>query len=378
VATELRLDMVGRLDGARRTPQGGLRAPANLTRTGVLVYRNADGSTTRELRHPDEVFHADSLESLKLAPLTVGHPGTVTPSNYTTLAVGMVSENVRKDGRFVAADVLVQDARTVALVERKDLAELSCGYEVTIDPTPGEYEGERYDCVQRNIRYNHVGLGPANWGRAGNEVRLKLDGVPDVEVKIAHYAGDMTVRTDAPAGAPSLDTLTAQNDGLKTELERVRAENTRLKADAEKATKSDGKDGPQKPESDRSSIDLLVASRIAVYDAARAVLGASFECRTDAGPMSEREVHLAVIRATDKDFKSDGRSDEYLRARFDVAVEQARASAKAHAQVNADSATPGNGAEGADPIAKAREAQAKRNDAASKAGAPEGSLTRAG
>ena len=36
--------------------------------------------------------------------------------------------------------------------------ELSCGYYCDLDETPGEYEGQRYDARQRNIRGNHLAL----------------------------------------------------------------------------------------------------------------------------------------------------------------------------------------------------------------------------
>lgn len=99
------------------TPQGFLRVPANLTRVGVLKYRRQDGTIVRELRHPDEVFKADSLASLGAVPVTDKHPSEmVSPRNVRTLAVGHVSESVRRDGRFVAADVIVEDEGAIAAV----------------------------------------------------------------------------------------------------------------------------------------------------------------------------------------------------------------------------------------------------------------------
>jgi hypothetical protein len=47
---------------------------------------------------------------------------------------------------------------------------LSAGYELDLDPTPGEYQGRRYDAVQRNIRINHVAAVPL--GRAGTAMVL--------------------------------------------------------------------------------------------------------------------------------------------------------------------------------------------------------------
>lgn len=173
----VRID-VARLDGSRaeRTPQGGLRVPANFTRTGVFEYRNQDGTVRREYRPPTEVFDSDSLASLEDAPVTDLHQGMVNPGNHQALAKGHV-RNINRAGNFVAGVVLVQDADLVAAVERGDRVEVSCGYNCKLDMTPGTTpEGEPYHAVQTQVRYNHVALLPRGTGRAGREVALRLDG----------------------------------------------------------------------------------------------------------------------------------------------------------------------------------------------------------
>lgn len=361
----LRLDFIGRLDGARRTPQGGLRVPANLTRTGVLSYRNADGSVRRELRPPEEVFKADSLESLKLAPVTIGHPGVVSPANYKSLAVGVVGENVVPSGIFVKSDVLVQDGDAVGRIDRRELEELSCGYEVRLDMTPGTYQGQPYDCVQRDIRYNHVGLGPKNWGRAGNEVRLHLDGgEPGEGVAVTHYdSGNMTPEELAKLEAER-DTLKARNAQLEADLAKARADGGGQKPAPQN---SSGTGSPI--QIDQGSIDRQVIARLDLLDSARVVLGASYngrvtEQRADGGTVerlaTELEICRAVIAKADPTFKADGRTPEYLRARCDMTVEEVRRADGKLAQLNAASgARSDNGVTGLETdsskaLAKAR------------------------
>lgn len=178
-----RTDYVGRFDSSRRTPQGGLKVTAYATRTGVFVYRNTDGTPRRELRHPEEVFQSDSLASLAGAPVTVGHPGKVGPDNYKTHSVGHVGDDVApyKD-KFVRTQLRVQEDAAVKRVDAGELVELSCGYDCDLEWKPGEYKGEKYDAIQRNIVYNHVALLPVNGGRAGNDVRIRFDGCDDVGV----------------------------------------------------------------------------------------------------------------------------------------------------------------------------------------------------
>ena len=166
----------GRLANAKRLPNGSYRIPATLTRVGVLTYRRADGTIQRELRPPEEVFAVGSLETLQGAPLTDLHPQEmVDPANHQRLAVGHVADNVRSDAGHVAADVVVTAAEAIRAVGDGSRTEISCGYECDIDPTPGEYQGEAYDVIQRAIRYNHAALLPAGRGRAGATVGLRLD-----------------------------------------------------------------------------------------------------------------------------------------------------------------------------------------------------------
>jgi len=171
-----RLDLSSGSVGARkRTPQGGLVADANLTRTGVFEYKDQDGKVRRELRHPDEVFAPASLATYPTAPVTVDHPGRVGPDNWKTHAVGHVGTSVRRNGDFLSGEVHIQHGDTMQRAEDGELSEISCGYHCDIDPTPGVYQGKPFDVSQRNIRINHVAVGPKGWGRMGPETKMHLD-----------------------------------------------------------------------------------------------------------------------------------------------------------------------------------------------------------
>src|SRR5687768_9377681 len=105
---------VGSVAKIERTPQGGLRVHAHVTRTGVLEYRRADGTVRREYRPPEEVFSADSIASLDDAPFTVRHPkGLLSPSEYEAHSVGHVRDP-RQDGSAIAATVVVQSTKGLA------------------------------------------------------------------------------------------------------------------------------------------------------------------------------------------------------------------------------------------------------------------------
>jgi hypothetical protein len=326
----------GKLGKVEHTPQGGARVPAALTRTGVFVYRNADGSQRREYRPADEVFRADSLATLRSAPVTDGRHVWVTPDNWRDVACGHVAEgSPRQDADLLAAELVLQDANVLRAVDNGERCDLSCGYSVDYDPTPGVFNGQRYDGVQRNIRYNHVTLLGAGQGRAGGRAALRLDAADFVldDDHPADPAGKepgstredsrpMIIRFDGkdydvtkPDQAAALQAaVSAKETAGSTELARAtaradqfEAELKKLRADAEDTTR----------------FDAAVTERVALLATAGALLGSEYQGEGK----SNRDVMLDVIRGDDKDFKDTGpdgkpRSDDYVRARFDGIAEK--------------------------------------------------------
>ena len=171
-------------DSFERTPQGGIRAKARFTKTGIFEYTKPDGSIRREYRPPDEVFDPESIKTLRDAPITIGHPkgGTVAPVNHKYLSVGHIGgEAGNEDGIYLGGDVVLQDEEAVTGAVTGGLSDLSSGYRSKLDMTPGVVPegqpdaGKPYDCVQRQIKYNHVALLAPGKGRAGTDVSLRLD-----------------------------------------------------------------------------------------------------------------------------------------------------------------------------------------------------------
>jgi len=340
---------VAELGRVETTPQGFIRAPAFLTRAGVLTYRRADGTVVRELRAPKEVFAPASLATLAAAPLTDLHPREmVSPKNVRRLAIGHVSDDVRRDGEHVAARVTVQDAAAIAAVQAGERRELSCGYSCELDETPGTFQGQPYDAVQRNIRYNHVGIGPKNWGRAGSSVALRLDaaagsGNDDPPEMMRLDAADAVAagRLDAPV-APDDDDDNApppdDDSDLDLELDVVLAERDALRAQVAALETQLDELGDQ---------DALLAERDALRVQVAALQAQVAEARTDAdgilgemvqarahlltqarrvlpdwqpGKLSARQIHDHVLRHLDKRHDLSGETDDYVRSRFDAAM----------------------------------------------------------
>jgi hypothetical protein len=152
---------------------GFLKIPAHATRTGIFTYVKADGSVIKEYRAPEEVFNADSMNSLRSKPVTLEHPdGLVNLDNAKNVMVGLTSDTITKEADLIRTDVTITDKKTIRAIE-KGKQELSCGYTCDVEYTEGEINGEKYDAIQKNIQYNHVAI--VDKGRAGYSARLRLD-----------------------------------------------------------------------------------------------------------------------------------------------------------------------------------------------------------
>lgn len=153
------------------TPEGYLIDNPILTRVGIFEYHNPDGTIRRELRLPEEVFAAESLASYKGKPVILTHEaGLVDVDNVQQEHIGTILSEGVQDGDNVRAQIVIHDAESLSY----GLRELSLGYTQTPDETPGVWNGQPYDAIQRNIQINHLAL--VEKARAGETARLNIDG----------------------------------------------------------------------------------------------------------------------------------------------------------------------------------------------------------
>lgn len=153
------------------TPEGYLIDHPILTRVGIFEYKNPDGSIRRELRLPEEVFAPESLASYKGKPVILTHEaGMIDSDNVQQEQIGTILSEGTQDGDNVRAQIIIHDARKLDY----GLRELSLGYSLDLEEVPGEWQGQPYDAIQRNIRVNHLAL--VEKARAGDSARLNIDG----------------------------------------------------------------------------------------------------------------------------------------------------------------------------------------------------------
>lgn len=332
------------------TDEGYLRGNAIVTRTGVFEYMNMDGTIRRELRHPDDVFDAASLETLAMIPVTVEHPSElVTSETAEQLSVGQTGEMVKPDGKYLIVPFTITSKRGIDAV-RGGKQELSLGYTTETIPESGEYNGQPYDYRQTNIRYNHLAI--VDRARAGGAARINMDGAAVQSInhstnEEATMPNPVQVTLDgisydaAPEVAKALEKA-------QSELASVRADAGKSKADMQKQideyqAKIDALEeemGKMKADSSDEAIASAVAKRLDLErGAAKLVAEPKFD------GLSDRDVMIAAVQEVRENFDASDKGDDYIRAAFDLAIESA-GDENAIAKQRKDTAEPveGNGA----------------------------------
>ena len=315
---------------AEKTAEGFLVARAPVTSIGVFTYRNPDGSERRELRLPEEVFNADSLASLRLKPLTLLHPEeAVTPENIEALQVGSVGSDVTTDSYRVYVSLAATKKDGIDAVENGTARSLSCGYTCDIDWTSGTWMGMKYDCIQRNIRYNHVALVPVPRAGDGNSIRMDSAGTPTLpdmnkyevinnknEDKMDKIHLDGADYQAEPQVIAAYNKAVDRADGLEKELEQLRKDS---KAEAEKLTAEkstvEAERDSYKERLDKAENELAAKAHLDILGKATA---AGVEVKAD---MADADIKKAVIGKVFPSANLDGKDEAYIDARFDCACE---------------------------------------------------------
>lgn len=154
------------------TPEGFLKDKPILTSTGIFEYQEPDGSIRRELRLPEDVFDPESLKSYRGKPIVITHDaGLIDKDNVAENQIGTILSEGEPSGDDVRAEIIIHDTDAM---KDAGFKELSLGYNLDLDDTPGEWHGQHYDARQKNIRINHLAL--VREARAGEQARLNMDG----------------------------------------------------------------------------------------------------------------------------------------------------------------------------------------------------------
>lgn len=325
----MRFDFVD-ISKAIISPEGWIKDSPILSRSGIFEYRRQDGKTYREYRPPEEVFSADHLASLRGVPVTDGHPGRVDAANHAA-NVGAVLTEGRQDGSNLTAEIVIH-----APDRLQGKRELSLGYSLELDETPGEVDGKRYDAIQRKLRVNHLAV--VSRGRAGN-AKLRLDredaADPALNIEEDNQMPDpvklVTVRVDSieyqasPEVARALEKATADISSAKAEAATIKARADGLEAERDSLKADIAKRDADLPKLRQDAVAEVKARLTLEGEATKH--GITFNA-----DMNDRSIREAIINKLKPNaFKFDGKSDEYVSFAFDhVTLEADKANTNAN------------------------------------------------
>lgn len=127
------------------------------------------------------------------------------------LTVGAIGSDISYADGKLYGDLTFWDAEAISLIDSEKMEQLSYSYYYTPDMTAGEFEGEPYDGVIREIHGNHLAL--VERGRIGRDAVISDSLPPEMRL-------NMKLKKGAAALIASRLRKTAQ-DGLTPELEKL-------------------------------------------------------------------------------------------------------------------------------------------------------------
>ncbi len=314
--------------GVRITKDGFMVAEARVARTGIQLYSagelGMDGDAARIVRvyrPPEEVFAADAMASFAHRPVTVDHPGEmVDSSNWQKFAKGQTGDEVLRDGDFVRVPLMLMDKDAIA-EHAEGVRELSMGYTMDLDIGSGKTDdGQQYDARQTNLRMNHLAL--VSRARGGSQLRLGDDNLEDSDmsgVKLTTILVDgLSVETTEP-GAQAISKL--QTDVAAAQKALVEAESTHNEVLATK----DGDLAKRDATIDELKGKILSDDDLdkRVNDRADLIAKAKTIADKDYSGKSDVDIRTTAVAAKLGQDTVDGKSADYILARFDMLAEDA-------------------------------------------------------
>lgn len=229
MATGAPLAVATRLEHGADGFGGGMIVDAIVAVAGILIYIDADGNETRELRSPEELQKLRSLATLNGRPTTNTHPPMlIDSSDASQYARGSAIEVGRwlESHEQVRANLIMTDAKLIEDFENGRRA-ISPGLLSDDVFEPGVWRGQKYDLRQTNLRYNHVAF--VDKGRA-NEARARMDSAPDdmddtmaTTRKIRFNGLDIEVPADAYEAMQAKLDASIEVDTLRTQITSLKA-----------------------------------------------------------------------------------------------------------------------------------------------------------
>lgn len=130
-------------------------------------------------------------DQLSGMPLVYQHKW-INPKNENTIA-GSIGGEITSANPYLKGRLTVFNDEAIKGIEDGSCQELSMGYQANYYPESGEFNGEHYDYIQRDLQANHLALVPK--GRSGKDLRV-LDEAGGLEEMIEQHSPIQTLDED--------------------------------------------------------------------------------------------------------------------------------------------------------------------------------------
>lgn len=328
-----------------------------IARVGVFPYRHADGSWTNEAKLPEDILSDSTVESANNKPVTNDHPiddganVLVDKSNSSQYVKGFTADNAHVEGDTLKVGLTIMDPKLINAVQNGK-QELSIGFQTDVEPVSGEYNGAKYDSVQRNIQINHVAV--VDRAREGHNIRITGDSAemvvndnPGKEKQMPEDKKKNSVVDDADnttSSSSSSSSSTSSSDDkdkqiadLKQQVKDLQAQLASKNSNSNSQDDSDDDDKDSKSKSKSDSVDAeieklkeerdmykskvegdsfntTIDERIDLIDDAKKILGDSY----DFHGKSNHAIKVAAIKKADSTIKVDGMDDSFINGVYAV------------------------------------------------------------
>lgn len=346
-------------------PQTGYLHASNvpIARVGVFPYLHSDGTWTNEAKLPEDILSESTVKSANNKPVTNDHPVDdgenvlVDKSNSTQYVKGFTADNAHVEGDMLKVGLTIMDPQLIDAVQNGGKQELSIGFQTDVEPISGEYNGARYDSVQRNIQINHVAV--VDRAREGHNIRITGDSAQMVvndtrkEKQMAeneknvfddadntssntNSASSNTSSSSNSSSSSSSDDKDKQIADLKQQIKDLQAQlasknsNSSSQDDSDdddkdkSKSKSDSVDAEiekikkerdmYKSQVEGDSFNTTIDERIDLIDDAKKILGDSY----DFHGKSNHDIKVAAIKKADSTIKVDGMDDSFINGVYAV------------------------------------------------------------
>ena len=144
-----------------------------IAKSGVFEYLGREISDSLPETEVYKVYRPweeleKSAKDFEGMPLKYGHEW-VQPEKRD-IKIGAVSGEVKLEEPYLIADIKIYDKDAIEEITNKGIVDLSPGYRAHYKQESGEYNGEKYEFMQQDIKYNHLAV--VENGRSGKDVRI--------------------------------------------------------------------------------------------------------------------------------------------------------------------------------------------------------------